>query len=352
MRHKTDGTRDGKKTGRIAALLLCIALLTTAAGCIGYVFTAKSFPLQPIDDALFRDITFVLNKGHQTKAQKSKGGFEASGAKGTLTTRLFFWEGEVVPPEVSRDGYTLDGWSSEAGQIMPGDAPAPITGDDTLRAQWSLTSYAITYDYGFGEPATSVTLPDSYTILSDVIELPALARYAYTFKGWKIKGKDGTVGTLDPSKLRGDITVKARWKPLGFIKKGALYLGGNYARVPYVYDYGAAAAPSNAAGVWQGDPDVDDGYPVYLIGHNPGVFTIVEESFTIGSRFAVCDDAGDIGVYEVNEVMTVHYRTDKWTPEFEKRAMPAGEHAALQVCRGDDDLADVFLADRIDLQGK
>ena len=141
--------------------------------------------------------------------------------------------------------------------------------------------------------------------------------------------------------------MHANWERLDFIKSETIYLGDQMTPVHYIYSINSETAPDSTAGVWQGVADVSDGKPTYYIGHNPGVFAPVE-SFAEGSRFAVCDDNGNLGVYEVMRTIVILYEGTLWTEELERNSMPQGEYATLQTCRGDKVFMDIYVAKRID----
>ena len=310
-----------KSKGIVFAILgIVLALL---AGCALYAASTMSFPIEAIDKALFKDIRYDFN-----------GGSNASG-KQESSERLWSWENATPPSDVARDGHDLVSWTANAAQ-------------DGFQAQWKLSEYAITYDLDYGElsPDELAYLPDFCTIESEPIVLPQPTRYAYTFAGWTLD--DGShVEEIDCSLVRSKIAVHANWERLDFIKSETIYLGDQMTPVHYIYSINSETAPDSTAGVWQGVADVSDGKPTYYIGHNPGVFAPVE-SFAEGSRFAVCDDNGNLGVYEVMRTIVILYEGTLWTEELERNSMPQGEYATLQTCRGDKVFMDIYVAKRID----
>ncbi len=315
---------NAKRNGARIIVAIVGIMLVCLFACAMYAVTTKSFPIESIDRALFNDVAFDYNQGT-----------DAHGASSS-TERLWFWEKPEPPSGITRDGYDLVKWQqSEDGA--------------KLQAQWKLHVYSIAYDLDFGEtdPAALANLPSSFTIESAPIELPEASRYAYSFDGWRIGDATERVGVVDFSTLREDVIVHACWQRLDFIVPETLYLGEQMTPVRYIYSIESEEAPSDTAGVWLGVANVDDGRPTYYIGHNPGVFTPVA-SFTEGSRFAICDDNNNLGVYQVEDIVTILYEGTVWTEGLEKRAMPKGEYASLQTCRGDKVFMDIYVSKRVD----
>ena len=313
-----------KRNGmRVILIVISIALACLLA-CAVYAVSTKSFPIESIDRALFKDVTFDFNQGADAQG--------ASNAK----QRLWFWESPEPPSGITRDGFDLVEWRrSEDGT--------------QVQAIWELHVYAISYDLDYGEadPAELANLPSSFTIESPPVALPQVTRYAYSFDGWTLGDAPERIETVDFAALREDVVVHAHWQRLDFIEPETLYLGENMVPVRYIYSTLSEEAPSDTAGVWLGVSSVDDGMPAYFIGHNPGVFTPVA-SFEEGSRFAVCDDDGKLGVYQVENIVTILYEGTVWTEDLEKLAMPQGEYASLQTCRGDKVFMDIYVSKRID----
>ena len=223
--------------------------------------------------------------------------------------------------------------SASASSFPPGAAPAQ-------------DSYAIDYDLDYGEVGEA--LPASCTRADAPIVLPEPVRFAYAFDGWTRKGSEERIAVLNPSMLEADVELVAHWRPVADFQPATLYLGCGLQAVPYVYSIGSETAPMDAAGVWLGEGNVGDGAPTYYIGHNPGVFTVVEETFQMGTRFVVCDDDGNLGVYEVVDREVIPYENTIWTEGLDDLVMPQGEYATLQTCRGDRLLMDIYVGKRID----
>ena len=99
----------------------------------------------------------------------------------------------TTPDKPTRKGYTFKGWDKEIPETMP-------AGNITVKAQWEINQYTITFDTNGGSEiapitqdyGTEITAPDNPT------------RKGYTFKGW-----DKEIPETMPAE---NITITARWK--------------------------------------------------------------------------------------------------------------------------------------------
>ena len=108
----------------------------------------------------------------------------------------------TAPDNPTRKGYAFRGWDKEIPETMP-------AGNITVKAQWEINQYTITFDTNGGSEiapitqdyGTEITAPDNPT------------RKGYTFKGW-----DKEIPETMPAE---NITITARWrdteKPTGEI---------------------------------------------------------------------------------------------------------------------------------------
>ena len=108
----------------------------------------------------------------------------------------------TAPDNPTRKGYTFKGWDKEIPETMP-------AGNITVKAQWEINQYTITFDTNGGSEiapitqdyGTEITAPDNPT------------RKGYTFRGW-----DKEIPETMPAE---NITITARWrdteKPTGEI---------------------------------------------------------------------------------------------------------------------------------------
>ena len=99
----------------------------------------------------------------------------------------------TAPDNPTRKGYTFKGWDKEIPEAMPAE-------NITVKAQWEINQYTITFDTNGGSEiapitqdyGTEITAPDKPT------------RKGYTFKGW-----DKEIPETMPAE---NITITARWK--------------------------------------------------------------------------------------------------------------------------------------------
>ena len=109
----------------------------------------------------------------------------------------------TAPADPTREGYTFIGWDKAIPATMP-------AGDMTIKAQWRINQYTITFDTDGGSTVAPIT--QDY---GTAITAPAdPTRGGYTFIGW-----DKAIPATMPA---GDMTITAKWKdsekPTGEIK--------------------------------------------------------------------------------------------------------------------------------------
>ena len=108
-----------------------------------------------------------------------------------------------APAAPTKTGYTFMGWEPELPAAMP-------AGDMTIKAQWRINRYTVTFDTNGGSAVAPIT--QDY---GTAITAPAdPTREGYTFIGW-----DKAIPATMPA---GDMTITAKWKdsekPTGEIK--------------------------------------------------------------------------------------------------------------------------------------
>ena len=97
------------------------------------------------------------------------------------------------PTDPTKTGYTFDGWDKE----IPGTMPAE---NMTVKAQWKINQYTITFDTDGGSAVASITQDYGTAITTPA----APTKTGYTFDGW-----DKTIPGTMPAE---DVTVTATWK--------------------------------------------------------------------------------------------------------------------------------------------
>ena len=99
----------------------------------------------------------------------------------------------IAPADPTRKGYTFKGWDKEIPETMP-------AGNITVKAQWEINQYTITFDTNGGSEIAPITQDYGTKIIAPADP----TRKGYTFKGW-----DKEIPETMPA---GNITVKAQWE--------------------------------------------------------------------------------------------------------------------------------------------
>ena len=99
----------------------------------------------------------------------------------------------ITAPTLTREGYTFKGWDKEIPETMPAE-------NMTVKAQWEINQYTITFDTNGGSEIDSIT--QDYGTKITAPDNPT--RKGYTFKGW-----DKEIPETMPAE---NITITARWK--------------------------------------------------------------------------------------------------------------------------------------------
>ena len=108
----------------------------------------------------------------------------------------------TAPADPTRKGYTFKGWDKEIPKTMPAE-------NMTVKAQWEINQYAITFDTNGGSEIAPITQDYGTKITAPADP----TKKGYTFKGW-----DKEIPKTMPAE---NITITARWrdteKPTGEI---------------------------------------------------------------------------------------------------------------------------------------
>ena len=116
--------------------------------------------------------------------------FDANGGTGGWSRSLDY-DSAIVPPTVSRTGYTFTGWSQSVAATVP-------LGGATYTAQWEINQYMVTFDANGGEGGMSEKQNYGTTIVA-----PMVTRTGYTFRGWS----PNVAATVPAS----NVTYTAQW---------------------------------------------------------------------------------------------------------------------------------------------
>ena len=131
----------------------------------------------------------------------------------------------TAPDNPTRKGYTFKGWDKEIPKTMPAE-------NITLKAQWEINQYTITFDTNGGSEIAPITQDYGTKITAPANP----TRKGYTFKGW-----DKEIPKTMPAE---NITVKAQWKINQYTITFDTNGGSDIA--PITQDYGTEiTAPDN-----------------------------------------------------------------------------------------------------------
>lgn len=117
--------------------------------------------------------------------------FDANDGEGGISEEKESGE-ELIPPVVTRNGYTFTGWQPQVPETVPEVS-------ETYVAQWQVNQYEIAFKANGGEGGTCVMLAYGSAMVA-----PVVTRVGYTFMGW-----DPIVPTTVPAM---DATYVAQWQ--------------------------------------------------------------------------------------------------------------------------------------------
>ena len=155
------------------------------------------------------------------------------------------YESAVMAPVIpTKTGYTFAGWDREFPVIMPAE-------NITLKAQWTLSQYTITFDTDGGSEVAPIT--QDYT---SAVTAPAdPTKTGYTFAGWNKE-----IPTTMPAE---NMTVKAQWTVNQYTVK---FVADGTVVSEATLDFGSAItvpeAPAKEGYTFKGwSPEVDETVP-------------------------------------------------------------------------------------------
>lgn len=153
----------------------------------------------------------------------------------------FYYEGKGLASlqDESKEGYTFDGWYSDAECTTKVTSIAAIeTGDITLYAKFTGDTYNITYVLG-EDVTVAGTNPPTYTCGDGVSSFYDAVKVGHTFLGWYETSGDSEVKVEKiPDSRFGHITLKPKFTPATYDINYVLDDGTNDAGNPDTYTYG------------------------------------------------------------------------------------------------------------------
>ncbi|WP_026497926.1 InlB B-repeat-containing protein [Butyrivibrio sp. WCD2001] len=156
-------------------------------------------------------------------------------------------------PQITRTGYTLDGWYTEkdGGVKVTVDTVISNPNTHTLYAHWNANACTIIFDANggqVGETSRNRNYDAQYG------ELPVPTRAYYSFDGW-YDAPEGGKNVLDTYAVKGDITLYAHWKKIELTASFDSNDGsGKITRkaVTYGETYGELSVPSRTGYAFEG----------------------------------------------------------------------------------------------------
>ena len=151
--------------------------------------------------------------------------FDANGGSEIAPITQDYGTAITAPADPTRKGYTFKGWDKEIPKTMPAE-------NMTVKAQWEINQYTITFDTNGGSEITPITQDYGTKITTPADP----TRKGYTFKGW-----DKEIPKTMPAE---NITVKAQWEINQYTITFDTNGGSKIA--PVTQDYGTAiTAPAD-----------------------------------------------------------------------------------------------------------
>ena len=164
-----------------------ITAYATKEGMVDADYITKTFTL--------KKYTVTLNYNNETEETTVE---VTSGSQYTL------------PTEVTRTGYTFDGWDLD-GKIV--NTVTVTNANIELTATWTPITYEITYDLVANDVKNPNTVT-KYTIESETIVLQSPTRTGYSFEGWKNTADE--IVTQITKGSTGNVSLTAQWKKIEY----------------------------------------------------------------------------------------------------------------------------------------
>ena len=178
-----NGTAVSKETYKFGTAVIAPAVPTKT----GYTFDGwdKTIPTSMPANNLTVKAQWKINQYTIT--------FDTDGGSAVKSITQDYGTAITAPAAPTKTGYTFDGWDME----IPGTMPAE---NMTVKAQWKINQYTITFDTDGGSAVASITQDYGTAITAPA----APTKTGYTFDGW-----DKTIPGTMPAE---DVTVTATWK--------------------------------------------------------------------------------------------------------------------------------------------
>ena len=177
--------------------------------------------------------------------------FDTDGGSAVASITQDYGTAVKAPEAPTKEGYTFIGWDKDVPATMP-------AGDITLKAQWKVNQYTITFDTDGGSEVKSIT--QDYGTAVTAPEAPT--KEGYTFIGW-----DKDVPATMPA---GDITLKAQWS---INQYRVTFVDGDSVVMSVMLDYGSKIElpepPAKEGHTFTGwSPEVDETLPAHDVTYS------------------------------------------------------------------------------------
>ena len=187
-----------------------------ATGSTGNVILYAKF------DAITYDITYTLDGG--TNAANNPADYTVETATITLA-------------DASKDGYTFEGWYSDAAFTTDNEVTEIATGSTGPKEFFAKFSDAITYDisYTLDGGTNAANNPADYTVETATITLADASKNSYTFEGWYSEAAFTNQVTEIATGSTGDVILYAKFDAITYDISYTLDGGTNAANNPADY---------------------------------------------------------------------------------------------------------------------
>lgn len=140
------------------------------------------------------------------KANSYTVSFNSNGGTVVSSQAVAYGAPAQQPAAPVKTGYTFGGWYSDSALTNAYDFSAPVQGNVTLYAKWTVNSYTVTFEPNGGTAVSTQTIAYGQTAT-----LPtAPAKTGYAFGGWYLD-EELTVAYSFQSPVIGDLTLYAKW---------------------------------------------------------------------------------------------------------------------------------------------
>ncbi|GAA3875364.1 hypothetical protein GCM10022381_17550 [Leifsonia kafniensis] len=139
--------------------------------------------------------------------------FDAQGGSAVASVTADYDTRITAPADPTRTGYTFDGWSTDADGTDPWNfATSTVTASTTLYAQWTIDTYAVTFDSQGGSAIKSITADFD----TPITEPRAPTRTGFTFDGWFTAANGGSAWDFADT-VTDDLTLYAQWTAVAVV---------------------------------------------------------------------------------------------------------------------------------------